>query len=78
MLPGFSGSYRDLLGTAESIIEMDGQMQQVEATLGDLGRRCNTRMVERKGSNLRRLARAVKATGMGGEVTVNWMHGELI
>ncbi|KAL8890033.1 MAG: hypothetical protein Q9215_002765 [Flavoplaca cf. flavocitrina] len=29
-------SYRDLLGTAESIIQMDGQMQQVESYIGDM------------------------------------------
>ncbi|KAL8876928.1 MAG: hypothetical protein Q9198_004961, partial [Flavoplaca austrocitrina] len=33
-----SASYRDLLGTAESIIQMDGQMQQVESYIGDMDR----------------------------------------
>ncbi|MCJ1268203.1 para-aminobenzoate synthase, (PABA) [Lobaria immixta] len=45
-------SYRDLLGTAESIIEMDGQMQQVETYVGNMGKRCNARLLEKKGSNL--------------------------
>ncbi|MCJ1462524.1 hypothetical protein MMC07_001126 [Pseudocyphellaria aurata] len=45
-------SYRDLLGTAESIIEMDEQMQQVESRLGNMGKRCNARLLEKKGSNL--------------------------
>jgi hypothetical protein len=40
-------SYRDLLGTAERIIEMDQQMENVESNLGDIGRRCNARTVER-------------------------------
>ncbi|TKA34681.1 hypothetical protein B0A49_13722, partial [Cryomyces minteri] len=31
-------SYRDLLGTAERIIEMDEKMQQVEKSLAHIGR----------------------------------------
>jgi hypothetical protein len=48
-------SYRDLLGTAERIIEMDGQMQLVEGNLAGIGRRCDYRMVERSRNNLGRL-----------------------
>lgn len=44
-------SYRDLLGTAERIIEMDGQMTTLERGLGDIGRRCDARMLERAGGN---------------------------
>lgn len=44
-------SYRDLLGTAERIIEMDGQMSTLESGLGDMGRRCDARRLERSGSN---------------------------
>jgi uncharacterized membrane protein len=40
-------SYRDLLGTAERIIEMDEKMQQVEYTLGQVGQHCNSRVVEK-------------------------------
>ena len=40
-------SYRDLLGTAERIIEMDQQMENVESNLGDIGQRCNAHTVER-------------------------------
>lgn len=50
-------SYRDLLGTAERIVEMDEQIQSVEAHLGDMGRKCNARMVERIGTNYGRLSR---------------------
>ena len=32
---------------------MDGQMHQVEANLGDMGNRCNTRLLEKKGINLK-------------------------
>lgn len=48
-------SYRDLLGTAERIIEMDDQMQTVEASLGDIGRKSNARMLESIGKNHARL-----------------------
>ncbi|KAL8993189.1 MAG: hypothetical protein Q9169_006533 [Polycauliona sp. 2 TL-2023] len=46
-------SYRDLLGTAESIIQMDGQMQQVESYISGMGMRCNTRLLGKKAANLR-------------------------
>lgn len=58
-----SASYRDLLGTAESIIEMDGQMQQVETYLGSMGKRCNARLLEKKGSNLHTWDGQVRAAG---------------
>lgn len=48
-------SYRDLLGTAERIIEMDDQIQHVETHLSDIGRKCNTRAVERAVDNDQRL-----------------------
>jgi hypothetical protein len=44
-------SYRDLLGTAERIIDMDEQIQGIESHLGDIGRKCNARMLERIESN---------------------------
>ena len=44
-------SYRDLLGTAETVIQMDAEMHRVEAYMGDIGQRCNTRILERKGTN---------------------------
>ncbi|KAL9094118.1 MAG: hypothetical protein Q9165_003533 [Trypethelium subeluteriae] len=50
-------SYRDLLGTAGRIIEMDGQMSEVEATLGDIGLKCNTRVLETIGRNMEGLRR---------------------
>ncbi|KAL8771795.1 MAG: hypothetical protein Q9194_004787 [Teloschistes cf. exilis] len=46
-------SYRDLLGTADMIVQMDGQMQKVERYLGDMGVRCNSRLLDRKASNLK-------------------------
>ncbi|KAK0658948.1 Conserved oligomeric Golgi complex subunit 1 [Lasiodiplodia hormozganensis] len=49
-------SYRDLLGTAERIIEMDRQMQHVESTLGVIGQRCNSRRLDSISKNYRGLA----------------------
>lgn len=51
-------SYRDLLGTAERIIEMDGQMQSVEGNLAGIGRRCDYRVVERSRENSASLKKA--------------------
>lgn len=58
-----SASYRDLLGTAESIIEMDGQIQQAENFLSNMGKRCNARLLEKKGSNLHTWNGQVGAAG---------------
>ena len=57
-------SYRDLLSTAESIIDMDGQMHNVEANLGDMGVRCNTRLLDKKFANSRRWNTTVGAVGI--------------
>jgi hypothetical protein len=40
-------SYRDLLGTADRILEMDAQMRLVDVNLGLLGQKSNSRAVER-------------------------------
>ena len=44
-------SYRDLLNTAESIIAMDTQMHIVETYMGEISKRCNTSILEKKTSN---------------------------
>lgn len=51
-------SYRDLLGTAERIIEMDGQIQQAETYMSDIGRKCNARALERIADNHARMKSA--------------------
>lgn len=56
--------YRGLLSTAESIIEMDEQMHHVEAYLGDMGRKCNTRLLEKKGTNLLAWNGNIRASGI--------------
>ncbi|KAL8693420.1 MAG: hypothetical protein Q9224_003757, partial [Gallowayella concinna] len=59
-------TYRDLLGTAESIVEMDGQMQKVDSYLGDMGARCNSRLLEKKVANLESWNNDSKAIALSG------------
>ncbi|KAK5010752.1 hypothetical protein LTR28_007999 [Elasticomyces elasticus] len=49
-------SYRDLLGTADRIIEMDSQMHVAEVHLATIGRRCNTRTFEKIAANHAKMA----------------------
>ncbi|KAK3079513.1 hypothetical protein LTS18_004663, partial [Coniosporium uncinatum] len=53
-------SYRDLLGTAERIVDMDERMQRVETILGQAGRKCNSRAVERIFDNYATLVKHMK------------------
>ena len=57
-------SYRDLLNTAESIIEMNGQMHNVETHMAEIGQKCNTRLLERKATNFRAWQEEVDNPGM--------------
>ncbi|KAJ6134142.1 hypothetical protein N7523_000464 [Penicillium sp. IBT 18751x] len=45
--------YRELVGTAETIVSMNREIQEVEAILTDVGRRCNPRLVEKKHQHAR-------------------------
>ncbi|KKA25381.1 hypothetical protein T310_0559 [Rasamsonia emersonii CBS 393.64] len=47
--------YRDLLGTAETIVEMNVGIQDVEGKLTDIGRRCNKNLIDKKSIHLNRL-----------------------
>ncbi|KAJ6088393.1 hypothetical protein N7486_009654 [Penicillium sp. IBT 16267x] len=40
--------YRELVGTAETIVKMNTEIQEVESILADIGRRCNPRLLEKK------------------------------
>ncbi|KAG8625595.1 hypothetical protein KVT40_005996 [Elsinoe batatas] len=48
-------SYRDLLGTADRIIDMNTEMQQLEDTFSEIGQKCNTRSINRLATNHARL-----------------------
>ncbi|KAJ5127658.1 hypothetical protein N7448_008437 [Penicillium atrosanguineum] len=45
--------YRELVGTAETIVSMNQEIQDVESILTDVGRRCNPRLVEKKHQHAR-------------------------
>ncbi|CAG8018636.1 unnamed protein product [Penicillium salamii] len=47
--------YRDLVRTAETIVAMNRDIQEVETLLADVGRRCNPRLVERKHVHARQI-----------------------
>lgn len=51
-------SYRDLLGTAERIIDMDVQMRETDDLLSEISQKCNARAIERIAANH---ARSVKS-----------------
>ncbi|PGH00687.1 hypothetical protein GX51_05673 [Blastomyces parvus] len=40
--------YRELLGTAQTIVEMNDEIQEVETKLSNIGRQCNPRLIEKK------------------------------
>ncbi|KAG0642684.1 hypothetical protein HOY80DRAFT_602552 [Tuber brumale] len=46
-------SYRDLLQTAERIIDMDASAQKVERNLAETSRNCNSRLLDKKARNLK-------------------------
>lgn len=51
-------SYRDLLSTAERIVDMDQQIHSVDTRLGEIGQKCNARAIERIAANQQRTANA--------------------
>ncbi|CAK3854041.1 Hypothetical predicted protein [Lecanosticta acicola] len=53
-------SYRDLLGTAEKIIEMDEQIITAERYMGEIGRKCSARVLERVEAGNRKMSRGVR------------------
>lgn len=59
-----STRYRELVGTAETIVEMNKEIQDVEAILTDVGRRCNPRLVEKKHLHARQMKSDTTDTGM--------------
>jgi hypothetical protein len=51
-------SYRDLLSTAERIVDMNQQIHSVDTRLGDIGSKCNARAIERIAANQQKTANA--------------------
>jgi conserved oligomeric Golgi complex subunit 1 len=50
-------SYRELLGTADTIVRMRGDNEQVQAVLGDMGAKCGRSVVASKAASLERFVR---------------------
>ena len=48
----FRMRYRELVGTAETIVVMNRDIQDVDSSLADIGQRCNPRLVEKKSAHL--------------------------
>lgn len=61
----YSARYRDLLGTAETIVEMNGEIHEVEENLVGIGRKCNPRAIEKKAEQLNRLRHDISEKGSG-------------
>jgi len=57
-------SYRDLLGTADRIIQMDEQIQLVESNLGSAGQKCNSRAVEKLFANYAKFGSEIRSRSM--------------
>lgn len=55
ILSDYRTRYRDLVGTAETIVAMNRDIQGVESILADVGRRCNPRLIERKHVHVRQI-----------------------
>lgn len=54
---------------------MDEQVRQVEITFGELGRSCNTRVLERKIEHLRAMDESIRARGMDRALSMEPNHG---
>lgn len=59
-----STRYRELVGTAETIVVMNKEIQNVDSILSDVGRRCNPRLVEKKHLHARQMKRDMVEKGM--------------
>ena len=59
----YSGSYRDLLGTAETIIDINDQMHDVEALFAQTSRKSNSRVLDKISSRRRQLQRQHVSNG---------------
>ena len=56
-------SYRELLGTADSIMQMDKQMRDAEEHLSDISQKCNTRHLDKAKSSGTRIIKEYHARG---------------
>lgn len=69
----YSTRYRELVGTAETIVSMSRSMEDVDTTLGDIGRRCNPRLIGKKYTHLNQINGETTDKGMCGF----WIEGTI-
>lgn len=58
-----STSYRSLLDTAETIIDMETQMEEVESKLGRIAQNCNSRVLDKISGNALKMDTYTRASG---------------
>lgn len=56
--------YRELVGTAETIVAMNKEIKEVESILADVGRRCNPQLVQKKLLHARQMKSDAAGQGM--------------
>ena len=61
------GSYRELLGTADTIVQMKSDMEVVQHTLGDMGGRCGRGIVSGKSKGLEKFLEGREKESQKGE-----------
>lgn len=67
-----STRYRELVGTAETIVTMNNEIQEIESILADIGRRCNPRLVEKKHLHARQMRNDAAEKGARSWIRVKW------
>ena len=60
----FRASYRSLLDTAETIIDMEVRMEHVESKLSRVGQNCNSRGLDRVTTNANKMDTHNRGRGM--------------
>lgn len=71
------GSYRDLLGTAEKIIVMNTEIQTVDRNLGSIGRKCDSRVLERGMTHVGLLEKGKDESKLGRVARLRVVQGAL-
>jgi hypothetical protein len=68
-------SYRSLLDTAETIIDMEVRMEQVESKLSRVGRSCNSKGLETRSSNAVQMETHAKSRGQSDQGDLDRIRG---
>lgn len=59
----YRASYRSLLDTAETIIDMETQIEEVESKLSCVGQNCNSRVLDKVSGNAIRMDTHARDSG---------------